>query len=197
MSRLNGRVSHRMTGRARRSNSVPVSHTATRPDPMVLIHSTGREMSTRRRTATPIRDGAVRDIRSLPSVTGTSVPGSRGRRPHGFRGHTGLMRMMLLTAGTRGDVEPFAALARHAASRGHKVRLALPDDAAAPEGVDSVALGLDAQRVLSPTGRTPWALARHVRAEVRPAMRRMLAAAVRETAAFDPDVVVHHPLILS
>jgi sterol 3beta-glucosyltransferase len=107
------------------------------------------------------------------------------------------MRMMLLTAGTRGDVEPFAALARHAASRGHEVRLALPDDAIAPDGVDTVGLGLDAQRMLSPAGRTPWALARHVRAEVRPAMRRMLAAAVRETAAFAPDVVVHHSLILS
>lgn len=105
--------------------------------------------------------------------------------------------MMLLTAGTRGDVEPFAALARHAVSRGHEVRLALPDDAVAPEGVDTVALGLDAHRVLSPAGRSPWALVHHLRAEVRPAMRRMLAAAVRETVAFDPDVVVHHPLILS
>jgi sterol 3beta-glucosyltransferase len=107
------------------------------------------------------------------------------------------MRMMLLTAGTRGDVEPFAALARHAASRGHEVRLALPDDAAAPDGIDTVALGLDVRRVLAPAGRTPWALAHHVRAEVRPAMRRMFAAAVRETVAFDPDVVVHHPLVLS
>ncbi|WP_228508176.1 glycosyltransferase [Curtobacterium sp. VKM Ac-2865] len=105
--------------------------------------------------------------------------------------------MMLLTAGTRGDVEPFLALARHAASRGHEVRLALPDDADAPDGVDTVALGLDAGRVLSPAGRTPWSLAHHVRAEVRPAMRRMLAAAVRETVAFAPDVVVHHPLILT
>jgi sterol 3beta-glucosyltransferase len=107
------------------------------------------------------------------------------------------MRMMLLTAGTRGDVEPFAALARHAASRGHDVRLALPDDAEAPAGIDTVALGLDVHRVLSPPGRTPWALAHHVRAEVRPAMRRMFAAAVRETVAFDPHLVVHHPLILS
>jgi sterol 3beta-glucosyltransferase len=107
------------------------------------------------------------------------------------------MRLMLLTAGTRGDVEPFAALARHAASRGHEVRLALPDDAVAPEGVDSVRLGVDVQRVLSPAGRTPWALAHHLRAEVRPAMRRTIVAAVRETVAFAPDVVVHHPLILS
>lgn len=107
------------------------------------------------------------------------------------------MRLMLLTAGTRGDVEPFAALARHAASRGHEVRLALPDDAPTPDGVDTVRLGLDVQRVLAPAGRSPWRLVRHVRAEVRPAMRRMFAAAVRETIAFDPDVVVHHPLVLS
>ncbi|AJW78037.1 glycosyltransferase [Clavibacter michiganensis] len=107
------------------------------------------------------------------------------------------MRLMLLTAGTRGDVEPFAALARHAASRGHEVRLALPDDAVAPEGVHCVRLDLDAQRVLSPSGRTPWALAHHLRTEVRPAMRRTIVAAVRETVAFEPDVVVHHPLILS
>lgn len=104
---------------------------------------------------------------------------------------------MLATAGTRGDVEPFAALARHAVARGHEVLLALPDDADAPEGVDTVALGLDARRVLSSAGRTPWALAHHLRREVRPAMRRMLATAVRETIAFEPDVVVHHPLILS
>ncbi|NQX17964.1 glycosyltransferase [Rathayibacter sp. VKM Ac-2857] len=107
------------------------------------------------------------------------------------------MRIILVTAGSRGDVEPFAALARHAVDRGHEVRLALPDDADAPEGVDVVTLGLDARRVLSPAGRTPWALARHLRAEVRPAMRRMLAAAVRETVDFEPDVLVHHPLILS
>ncbi|MFD2340224.1 glycosyltransferase family 1 protein [Clavibacter tessellarius] len=107
------------------------------------------------------------------------------------------MRMMLLTAGTRGDVEPFAALARHAASRGHEVRLALPDDAVAPEGVDCVRLGLDVQRVLTPASRTPWAIAHHLRTEVRPAMRRTIVAAVRETVAYAPDVVVHHPLILS
>ncbi|OUE32004.1 hypothetical protein BFL35_01995 [Clavibacter michiganensis] len=104
---------------------------------------------------------------------------------------------MLLTAGTRGDVEPFAALARHAASRGHKVRLALPDDGVAPEGVDCVRLDLDVQRVLTPAARSPWAIAHHLRAEVRPAMRRTIVAAVRETVAFDPDLVVHHPLILS
>jgi sterol 3beta-glucosyltransferase len=105
--------------------------------------------------------------------------------------------MMLVTAGTRGDVEPFLALARYAAARGHEVRLAMPDDAGMPAGIDVVGLGLDFRRVLSPAGRSPWAFGRHLRREVRPSMRRMLAAAVRETVSFAPDLVVHHPLILS
>ncbi|WP_298455322.1 nucleotide disphospho-sugar-binding domain-containing protein [uncultured Cellulomonas sp.] len=105
--------------------------------------------------------------------------------------------MMLLTAGTRGDIEPFVALARAAAARGHSVRLGVPDDADRPAGVDVVGLDLDFRRVMSPGGGAPWTLARHLGREVRPALRRMFAAAVRQTVAFAPDVVVHHPLILS
>ncbi len=104
---------------------------------------------------------------------------------------------MLLTAGTRGDVEPFAALARLATARGHDVRLAVPDDSGVDlSGVDAASLELQFGRLL-PASSTPWSLLRHLRREVHPAMRRMLAAAVRETVAFTPDVVVHHPLILS
>ncbi|WP_240674971.1 nucleotide disphospho-sugar-binding domain-containing protein [Cellulomonas endophytica] len=105
--------------------------------------------------------------------------------------------MMLLTAGTRGDVEPFLALARYAAARGHDVRLATTEDAERPPDVDVVGLDLDFRRVFRPPGRTPWALAHHLRTEVRPGMRRMFAAAVRQTLLFAPDVVVHHPLVLS
>ena len=105
--------------------------------------------------------------------------------------------MMLLTAGTRGDIEPFVALARYAAARGHEVRLGMPEGFEAPSGVDAVGLEVDFRRVLSAPGRTPWAVARHLGQEVRPAMRRMLSAAVLTTVSFAPDVVVHHPLILS
>ncbi|GAA2724637.1 glycosyltransferase [Cellulomonas aerilata] len=104
---------------------------------------------------------------------------------------------MLLTAGTRGDIEPFVALARYAAARGHQVRLGLTEGSGMPSGVDAVGLDLDLRRVLRLPGRTPWALVRHLGREVRPGMRRMLAAAVRETVAFAPDVVVHHALVLS
>ncbi len=105
--------------------------------------------------------------------------------------------MMLLTAGTRGDIEPFLALARYAAARGHDVRLGMSEQPDMPSGVDAVDLGLDFRRVLPPPGRTPWAIARHLRRYVRPAMRHMLSAAVHQTVSFAPDVVVHHPLILT
>ncbi|WP_035930144.1 glycosyltransferase [Kocuria rosea] len=108
------------------------------------------------------------------------------------------MRMMLLTAGTRGDVEPFAALARFAAGHGHDVRLGLPDSSGVDlSGLDTVSLEVDFHRLVQEHGISPWTAVRHFRTEVGPGMRWMLAAAVRETLAFAPDVVVHHPKVLT
>lgn len=108
------------------------------------------------------------------------------------------MRMMLLTAGTRGDVEPFAALARFAAGHGHDVRLGLPDSSGVDLfGLDTVSLEVDFHRLVQEHGISPWTAVRHFRTEVGPGMRRMLAAAVRETLAFTPDVVVHHAKVLT
>lgn len=108
------------------------------------------------------------------------------------------MRMMLLTAGTRGDVEPFAALARFAAGHGHEVRLGVPENSGVDlSGLDAVSLEVDFHRLVAEHGISPWTAVRHFRTEVGPGMRRMLAAAVRETLAFAPDVVVHHPKVLT
>ncbi|GLC62316.1 hypothetical protein PLESTB_001869800 [Pleodorina starrii] len=108
------------------------------------------------------------------------------------------MRMMLLTAGTRGDVEPFAALARFAAGHGHDVRLGIPDSSGVDlSGLDTVSLEVDFHRLVAEHGISPWTAVRHFRTEVGPGMRRMLAAAVRETLAFAPDMVVHHPKVLT
>ncbi|MEX5234394.1 glycosyltransferase [Kocuria arenosa] len=108
------------------------------------------------------------------------------------------MRMMLLTSGTRGDVEPFAALARFASDRGHEVRLGVPDSSGVDlSGLDTVSLEVDFHRLVQEHGISPWTAVRHFRTEVGPGMRRMLAAAVRETLAFAPDVVVHHPKVLT
>ncbi|WP_199706454.1 glycosyltransferase [Amnibacterium setariae] len=105
--------------------------------------------------------------------------------------------MMLLTAGTRGDVEPFAALARRAAASGHEVRLGVPDDSGAElAGIDAVSLDLRFQGLVPGPSTRPWAVVRALR-DARPGLRRLFAAGVRETLAFAPDVVVHHPLLLS
>ncbi|MUN62140.1 glycosyltransferase [Kocuria sediminis] len=106
--------------------------------------------------------------------------------------------MMLLTAGSRGDVEPFAALARRAAAQGHEARLAVPENPGADlSGLDAVSLEVDFQRLIGTQGASPWTAVRHYRTEVGPGMRRMLSAAVRETLAYRPDVVVHHPKVLT
>ncbi|WP_424348078.1 glycosyltransferase [Kocuria sp. CH-021] len=106
--------------------------------------------------------------------------------------------MMLLTSGTRGDVEPFAALARYAAAQGHRVRLGVPANSGVDlTGIDTVSLDVDFHRLMAVPGPSPRAAVRHVRAEVRPGMRRMFSAAVRETLAFDPGLVLHHPLVLT
>ncbi|MEX5301815.1 glycosyltransferase [Kocuria sabuli] len=108
------------------------------------------------------------------------------------------MRLMLLTAGSRGDVEPFAALARCAAAQRHEVRLAAPENPGADlAGLDAVSLEVDFQRLVGTQGASPWTAVRRYRTEVGPGMRRMLSAAVRETLAFRPDVVVHHPKVLT
>ncbi|MFI7742791.1 glycosyltransferase [Kocuria rhizosphaericola] len=108
------------------------------------------------------------------------------------------MRMMLLTSGTRGDVEPFAALARCAADRGHEVRLGVPDNSGVDlSGLDTVSLEVDFHQLVQEHGISPWTAVRHFRTEVGPGMRRMLAAVVRETLAFEPDIVVRHAKVLT
>lgn len=106
--------------------------------------------------------------------------------------------MMLLTSGTRGDVEPFAALARYAARRGHRVRLGVPENSGVDlSGLDTVSLRVDFQKLMGAGSLSPRTAVRHFRTEVGPGMRGMLSAAVQETMAFEPDLVLHHPLILT
>jgi sterol 3beta-glucosyltransferase len=108
------------------------------------------------------------------------------------------VKIMLLTAGSRGDVEPFAALARFAAGRGHTVRLGIPDNSGADTpGLDVVSLQIDFAQLVQGQGVSPLAAARSFTVRIRPGMRRLLVAAVRESLAFEPDVIVYHPKVLS
>lgn len=106
--------------------------------------------------------------------------------------------MMLLTAGSRGDVEPFAALARLAGTRGHQVRLGVPENSGVDlSGLDAVSLDVDFRRLVQERGVSPWTAMGHFRSEVRPGMGRMLSAAVRETLVFGPELIVYHPKVLT
>ncbi|WP_104166225.1 glycosyltransferase [Arthrobacter sp. SX1312] len=52
------------------------------------------------------------------------------------------MRLLLATAGSRGDVEPFVALAERALAAGHEVRLVVPDNSGVEMGdLDVVSMG--------------------------------------------------------
>ncbi len=108
------------------------------------------------------------------------------------------MRLLLLTAGSRGDVEPFAALAAAAAAAGHRVRLAAPEHSGADvDDVDTVGLGADFSAVIADQGVSVLAAARSYRTTVRPLMRRVITGAVDAALAFEPDIIAAHPKVLS
>ena len=66
------------------------------------------------------------------------------------------MKILLLTAGTRGDVEPFVALARTAEAKGHQVQLGVPDHAGVDaDGLDTVSLHMDFAQLVSDQGVSP------------------------------------------
>ncbi|GMA33690.1 hypothetical protein GCM10025875_36820 [Litorihabitans aurantiacus] len=108
------------------------------------------------------------------------------------------MRILLVTAGSRGDVEPFLALARTAARAGHDVQVAGPDGSGvSSEGVDLVSLGVDYSAVIRDQGVSIGAALRNYRTVVKPIMRGVIVGAARAAAAFVPDVVLAHPKVLS
>lgn len=108
------------------------------------------------------------------------------------------MKILLLTAGTRSDVEPFAALARSAGARGHQVRLGVPDHCGVDTaGLDTVSLRMDFAQLISDQGVFPWAMATTFKTVIRPAVGRLLSTAVGHIITFAPDVMVYHPKILS
>ncbi len=109
-------------------------------------------------------------------------------------------RMLLLTAGSRGDVEPFLALARAASGRGHEVVLGATSSMTA--GLSSgpfevVVLDGDLGGLVMAQGVSPLAALRSWRSTVHPALRALLASAVQTALDVRPGVVVAHPKVLS
>ncbi|WP_430645159.1 glycosyltransferase [Agromyces sp. GXS1127] len=108
------------------------------------------------------------------------------------------MKLLLVTAGSRGDVEPFAALARRAAAAGHDVRLAVPDNSGVDlAGLDVRSLEADFSAMIESQGVSPLAAMRNLREVVRPVMRGVIVNAAHAALEFRPDVIAWHPKVLS
>ncbi|MEZ0494105.1 glycosyltransferase [Kineococcus sp. TBRC 1896] len=112
----------------------------------------------------------------------------------------GARRLLLLTAGSRGDVEPFLALAREASRRGHEVVLAATRSMTSglgPQPFEVRVLDGDLGDLIATRGVSPVAALRSWRTTVHPALRGLLSTALRTALDVRPDVVVAHPKVVS
>jgi sterol 3beta-glucosyltransferase len=99
--------------------------------------------------------------------------------------------IVVLTAGSTGDVEPFAALAARLAGRGHRVTFAADagfERLAPGHGVEFAPIRADFQSLVpTPGGKRP-----SVRDDVFPVMRGMLEDSWTVAKARQPDAIVAH-----
>ena len=102
-----------------------------------------------------------------------------------------MARIVVLAAGSTGDVEPFAALAARLAGRGHQVTLAADagfERLAPGHGVEFAPIRADFQSLVpTPGGKRP-----SVRDDVFPVMRGMLEDSWTVANARRPDAIVAH-----
>ena len=117
------------------------------------------------------------------------------------------MRIAIDTLGTRGDVQPYIALALGLAAKGHSVQLAAPEQFAALAGDHGVPFaplpGAFLELLDTPEGKAAVAGSRGFGAgfkllkHVRPMMRQLFDAEWDAARSFEPDIVVYHPKALA
>src|SRR5687767_2358535 len=114
------------------------------------------------------------------------------------------MRITILTVGTRGDVQPYLALALRLQAEGHDVTLATGTNFKSfvtSRGVRYAPLRADYyQLVDSPEGKevlagNPLRAWQTLQKEVLPLMRRVLEDSW--TAAREAEAIIYHPKVLS
>lgn len=107
-----------------------------------------------------------------------------------------MAKIVVLAAGSTGDVEPFAALAARLAGRGHRVTLAADagfESLAPSDGVEFASIRADFQSLLpTPEGRRP-----SLRADVFPVMRGMLEDSWTVAKTRGPEAIVAHQKTLA
>ncbi|QOY96302.1 glycosyltransferase family 1 protein [Massilia sp. UMI-21] len=117
------------------------------------------------------------------------------------------MRICIQTLGSRGDVQPFLALALELSQRGHRVQLAGPaqfHDLATSRGVGFAPLPAQFLALLdAPEAAAAMQGVRGIGAackllkQVQPLMRRLFDAEWQAVSAFTPDLIVYHPKSLA
>ncbi|WP_426127660.1 glycosyltransferase [Pararhizobium sp. PWRC1-1] len=113
------------------------------------------------------------------------------------------MKVAIHTLGTRGDVQPYIALALGLIERGHRVQLAAPDQFESMVRTHGIAFAPLPGQFLAlldtPEGKAAIASGRGFGAglkllkHVRPMMRALLDAEWKAAQAFTPDIFVYHP----
>ncbi len=114
------------------------------------------------------------------------------------------MKITILTAGTRGDVQPYIALAKRLHEAGYGVRLGAPanfDSFISGHGIDFAPLRADYYQLMdSPEGQAlksgnPIRMMQHMRTTVFPMMRRLMDDTWE--AAKDADMLIYHPKLFN
>jgi sterol 3beta-glucosyltransferase len=113
------------------------------------------------------------------------------------------MRIAVHTLGTRGDVQPYLALAGELAARGHSVSIAGPaqfEAFVAGHGIrfhalpgEFLALLDSAEGKAAMAGGNGFSAGFKLLGRFRPLMRKLLDAEADHARAFKPEVIVHHP----
>lgn len=117
------------------------------------------------------------------------------------------MKVSIHTLGTRGDVQPYIALAHALRQAGHQPMLVAPAQFAASAAGNGLAFAplpadfLDLLRepevaAMLGGGRVGWGRMRALLARYRPIMAAVLRAEAQAADAFRPDLFVYHPKAL-
>jgi sterol 3beta-glucosyltransferase len=109
------------------------------------------------------------------------------------------MRFYLVTFGSRGDNEPFRALATAASKAGHEVIFAHTSDLADDPDAEYADWRLPGslEEMIVEQGVSVWRALREYRSTWKPALEAVYAAAQHHIVSCKPDVVVYHPKVLN
>lgn len=109
------------------------------------------------------------------------------------------MKLYLVALGSRGDNEPFRALALEAASAGHEVFFAHTSDIACDPDAPYTDLELPGslEQIIAEQGVSVMKALRNYRSVMEPLLRGVWDASTAHIRQLRPDVVVYHPKVVT